>query len=46
MKNKILERIEYYKSVAIPPSNKKDDPKGRPELWDWTWTNWGDGKPE
>uniref|UniRef100_A0A336MNQ6 CSON003548 protein n=1 Tax=Culicoides sonorensis TaxID=179676 RepID=A0A336MNQ6_CULSO len=46
MLNEILQKIEYYKQFAIPPTNKADDPKGHPRFWDWTWTNWGDGKEE
>ncbi|XP_058065389.1 arylsulfatase B [Anopheles bellator] len=38
----LLARLADYNSTAIPPSNMKDDPRGEPSLWNYTWHNFGD----
>lgn len=37
-----MSRIEFYRKSAIPPGNKKLDPRGNPQFWDYTWTHFGD----
>ncbi|XP_052862949.1 arylsulfatase B [Anopheles cruzii] len=38
----LLARLADYNSTAIPPTNMKDDPRGDPSLWNYTWHNFGD----
>lgn len=38
----MLKELQLVNATAIPPSNKPDDPRGNPRLWNYTWTNFGD----
>ncbi|KAH8421017.1 hypothetical protein KR222_003996, partial [Zaprionus bogoriensis] len=38
----LLLELQLINATAVPPSNKPDDPRGDPRLWNYTWTNFGD----
>ncbi|XP_034105174.1 arylsulfatase B [Drosophila albomicans] len=38
----LLKELQLANATAVPPSNKPDDPRGNPRLWNYTWTNFGD----
>uniref|UniRef100_A0A182MQ07 Sulfatase N-terminal domain-containing protein n=1 Tax=Anopheles culicifacies TaxID=139723 RepID=A0A182MQ07_9DIPT len=38
----LLARLADYNSTAVPPTNLQDDLRGAPELWNYTWHNFGD----
>ncbi|XP_075167273.1 arylsulfatase B [Haematobia irritans] len=40
----LLEELRIINATAVPPSNKPLDPKGYPDRWGYTWTNFGDYK--
>lgn len=40
--SQLLTALERYNSTAVPAANLPIDPRGDPQLWDHTWTNFGD----
>lgn len=38
----LLNQLQLINETAVPPTNKPDDPRGNPRLWNYTWTNFGD----
>jgi len=35
-------KLKQYRNSAVPIRNKPKDPRGLPQYWNYTWTNWVD----
>lgn len=38
----MMQILRDTNATAVPPGNRPWDPKADPQLWDHTWTNFGD----
>lgn len=40
--SRLRQLMNRYRDTAVPPRNRRSDPKANPKYWQNVWTNWGD----